>query len=144
VLDLHRWIESSASRDIDILCGDFNCSSASSAYRFLTGEQTLNGLSSGVIRKGTSGPWLDTVAQHLALRGGNDEPTLDFANNPRWAGLPIRETPRRVDWILLKTRSENLGVAVHDAGRFGTKGIGTPPVVASDHYGVFADLRLHG
>jgi maltose 6'-phosphate phosphatase len=143
VLDLHRWIESRASRDVEILCGDFNCTASSSIHRFLTGEQALNGISAGAMGKETAGAWLDTVAHHVTIRGGDESPTLDFVNNPRWAGRPTLETPRRVDWILIKTRLANLGVVIDDAGRFATEGIGYPPVVASDHYGVFADLKLH-
>jgi endonuclease/exonuclease/phosphatase family metal-dependent hydrolase len=144
VLDLHRWTESSPNCDVDVLCGDFNCAPSSSVHRFLTGEQTLDGLSSGSMAAGTSGAWLDAVAHDIAVRGGTDAPTLDFVGNPRWKDRPSLETPRRVDWILIKTRSPDLGIAITSAGRFATDGIGEPPIVASDHYGVFADLSLHG
>ena len=68
ILALNGWIEGHPSSGLDLLCGDFNCSPASSVYRFLTGEQTLANQSSGRIIKRSGGPWQDAVALNHGIR----------------------------------------------------------------------------
>lgn len=137
--DVLRWIEvrSEAGR-YEVVCGDFNCPPESSVYRFLMGQQSLFG-------RGTQ-PWHD-LARYAAERVGKvAAPTLDFWNNPRWRDAPKLEIPARVDWILLRDLFES-GLAwprLTDAGIFGTEPAGVAGVVASDHYGVYADLVFGG
>jgi endonuclease/exonuclease/phosphatase family metal-dependent hydrolase len=137
VSDVLRWIEDrSAAGQYEVLCGDFNCPPDSSVYRFLMGQQSLSG-------RGTQ-PWHD-LARYAAERVGKVvAPTLDFWNNPRWRDAPNLEVPARVDWILLRDLFE-CGLPwprMTDAGIFGVEPARHAGVVASDHYGVYADLEL--
>ncbi len=134
ILALASWIDDAQDTDLEVLLGDFNSSPSSSVHRFLTGEQTLAGRDTGV--------WQDAAHHAEALHGRSAGHTLDFFANPRWHGQPIVESPRRVDWILIRADEEK-PVTVQESRLFGRRPRGRPAIVASDHNGVYADLELH-
>jgi endonuclease/exonuclease/phosphatase family metal-dependent hydrolase len=123
-----------------VLCGDFNCTPDSSVYRYLLGQQTLQG-------RGIA-PWHDLARLGAEREGEIAAPTLDFWNNPRWRDAPTLEIPSRVDWILLQdlfNRSLPYPLLL-EAGVFGTAPTPRMRIVPSDHYGVHVTLDFgdHG
>ena len=135
IIAVTEWIAARAEPDcLELLCGDFNCYSESSVYRFLRGQQTLSGLESPV--------WHDLAASYASRTGTAPSPTLDFQTNPRWAGEASLEIPTRFDWILVQERwplpMPSLKT-VELIGRYPAPG---SSIVPSDHYGLLAELGL--
>jgi len=117
----------------ELLCGDFNVYPGSSIHTFLLGQASLLGHSTH---------WFD-VAMYDAYRTGRPAPaTLDFAHNPRWHSEHTVEIPARFDWILLRDCYPAPYPYVDQVELFGTEPTPRAQVVPSDHYGVFADIRL--
>ncbi len=130
------WIEMrSEAGCYEVLCGDFNATPDSSVYRFLMGQQTLQG-------RGPGPGWHDLARSHAERNGRSPEPTLDFWHNPRWRDAPTLEVPMRVDWLLLRDLFNTAlpYPSVPDAGIFGTHPTPQMQVVPRDHYGVYANL----
>lgn len=130
-------IESQANEQrYEILLGDFNCPPDSSVYRFLSGQQTLRGKSIE--------PWYDLARYHAEMNAESPSVTLDTRHNPRWREFPALDTPMRFDWILLQDLFDWTlpHPQVFDAGVFGTKPTPQAQVVPSDHYGVYAKIKL--
>jgi len=120
----------------EILLGDFNSYPESTVYQFLAGQQSLHGQETV--------PWHD-LARSWADRSGSTLPaTLDFVRNPRWKTQPTLERPARFDWILLQD-TYVLGAApaeVTGAGIFADQPAPESQIVASDHYGVYAEISI--
>ena len=133
IVSVSEWVAARAEPPcLEILCGDFNCYPESSVYRFLMGEQTL---------EGKAGPvWHDLAAYHAHRTGSVPSPTLDFATNPRWAGEVSLALPARFDWLLLQERWPLPAPSVSRVELFGRSPTPITGVVPSDHYGVFADI----
>lgn len=135
ILAISEWVAARSEPEcLEILCGDFNSYPESSVYRFLRGQQTLNG-QEGLV-------WHDLAAIH-AYRGGDTPlPTLDFETNPRWANVPSLEVPARFDWILVQERWPAAMPKVDNVELVGRYPLPGSILVPSDHYGVLADLEL--
>jgi maltose 6'-phosphate phosphatase len=135
ILAVTDWIAARSEPDcMEILCGDFNSYPESSVYRFLRGQQTLNGQESLV--------WHDLAAIHAYQCGNLPSPTLDFQTNPRWTNNPTLEIPAQFDWILVQEcwpASMPMVKNVELIGRYPMPGSN---IVPSDHYGVLADLEM--
>ena len=135
ILAVTEWIAARSEPDcIEVLCGDFNSYPESSVYRFLRGQQTLNGQEGPV--------WHDLAAIHASRLGRMPSPTLDFGTNPRWASAPTLELPARFDWILVQERWPAPMPRVNSVeliGRYPMPGFN---IVPSDHYGVLAELEM--
>lgn len=133
IIAVSDWIEATSDVvDLHILCGDFNCYPESSVYRFLMGQQMIQGQAASV--------WHDLASSYAAKTGTVPLPTLDFATNPRWKDSPTLEVPTRFDWILLKDCWPLQSPSVKLVERFGVNPTPLAQVVPSDHYGVFADI----
>ncbi len=134
ILAVTNWITARSEPNcMEILCGDFNSYPESSVYRFLRGQQTLNGQEGPV--------WHDLAAVHAYLHGTVPEPTLDFQTNPRWANSPSLELPARFDWILVQERWPAPMPRVKSVALIGRNPL-PATLVPSDHYGVLADLEM--
>ncbi len=135
ILAVTDWITARSEPDgMEILCGDFNSYPESSVYRFLRGQQTLNGQESPV--------WHDLAAIHASRRGDMPAPTLDFGTNPRWANNPSLELPGRFDWILVQERWPASMPRLKSVDLIGRDPMPGSTIVPSDHYGVLADLEM--
>jgi len=119
----------SQTAEYKILLGDFNTSPNSKVYRFLNGQESLNG---------SNAEWIDLAESYCIRNQLPLEATLDFLNNPRWFEEHVLYTPSRVDWILLQdpypgpnpkfNHYKLMGKELHDG------------ITPSDHYGVVVDL----
>ena len=135
ILAVAEWIAARSEPDcVEVLCGDFNSYPESSVYRFLRGQQTLNGQESPV--------WHDLAAIHDYRHGVVPAPTLDFGTNPRWANDPTLELPARFDWILVQERWPAPMPRVKSVELIGRYPVPGSSIVPSDHYGVLASLEM--
>jgi len=135
ILAVTDWMAArSEPEDAEILCGDFNSYPESSVYRFLRGQQTLNGQESSV--------WHDLAAVYASRRGTLPAPTLDFQTNPRWANNPSLELPAQFDWILVQERWPASMPKLRSVELIGRYPLPDSRIVPSDHYGVLADLEM--
>lgn len=135
ILAVSDWVAARSEPDfVEILCGDFNSYPESSVYRFLRGQQTLNGQEGPV--------WHDLAAVHASRHGHVPPPTLDFQTNPRWANNPSLELPARFDWILVQERWPAPMPRVKSVALIGRNALPGSTLVPSDHYGVVADLEM--
>lgn len=135
ILAVTDWVVARSEPDcMEILCGDFNSYPESSIYRFLRGQQTLNGQESPV--------WHDLAAVYASRHGHVPAPTLDFETNPRWASESSLELPARFDWILVQERWPAPMPRVKSVGLIGRHPLPGSSIVPSDHYGVLADLEM--
>jgi endonuclease/exonuclease/phosphatase family metal-dependent hydrolase len=110
-----------------VLLGDLNAPPDAASIRFLTGKQSLDGIS---VRYEDA--W---AATHP------DEPGHTFTpRNPlvRAGQLPL-ERGRRIDYVLVRSEAHGPLLDVADCHLFGTEPV--DGVWASDHFGVLADLR---
>ena len=135
ILAVTDWVAARSEPDcVEILCGDFNSYPESSVYRFLRGQQTLNGQEGPV--------WHDLAAIHASRHGAVPPPTLDFGTNPRWANNPTLELPARFDWILVQERWPASMPRVKSVELIGRYPLPGSTVVPSDHYGLLAELEM--
>jgi maltose 6'-phosphate phosphatase len=135
ILAVTDWIAARSEPDcVEILCGDFNSYPESSVYRFLRGQQTLNGQECPV--------WHDLAAVCASRHGMVPAPTLDFQTNPRWANNPSLELPARFDWILVQERWPASMPRIKTVELIGRYPLPGSTLVPSDHYGVIADLEM--
>jgi endonuclease/exonuclease/phosphatase family metal-dependent hydrolase len=111
-----------AGRDVHVvLAGDFDDTPDSASVRFWTGRQSLHGFS---------------VAYHDAGPGRH---TFTPLNPLIRQGEHALETGRRIDYIMVRSRSHGATLEVTDSRLvFDTPVDG---VWASDHFGVVADMR---
>ncbi len=117
--------------DYFILLGDFNGSLNSSVHRYLLGEQTLSGQEAKPY-------WHELSSSYAELNRLPLKPTLDFVNNPRWAGKNTIEIPTVTDRIyLLNDFSEKM---LRSVEIFGTEVSPVTQLAASDHFGVVAEV----
>ena len=117
---LARLVDPRAA-DVEVLCGDFN--------------EHDDGPVAAQLEAGSRDAVVESVGRAAAPL------TLDFASNPRWAGIAVTERPGRFNRIYLRAaaglpppRVVATGIFGHPASCLG--------FVPSDHYGVFADLVL--
>jgi len=135
IVSVSEWVTARAEPPcLEILCGDFNCYPESSVYRFLMGQQTLDGKAGPV--------WHDLAAYHAHRTVSVPPPTLDFSTNPRWANEVSLALPARFDWLLLQERWPLPVPSVSRVELFGRSPAPISGIVPSDHYGVFADIEV--
>lgn len=115
-----------------LLVGDFNATPESSIYRFLSGQQSLDGIATP--------PWVDLAAYDAFIKQKPTAATLDFITNPRWRNTPTLELPMRVDWLLFGADVTQKPPQVQTVALFGVEPLPPTDIVPSDHYGVYADL----
>ena len=133
------WIASAQKANAhEVLLGDFNSYPESSVHRFLSGQQSLGGTSTGA-------GWWDLAASYASRNNCSALSTLDFRNNPRWRGVNENgmEIPGRFDWILLKNCYPRRYPKINMVKLFGVKPLPGTRVVPSDHYGVLADVSFN-
>ncbi len=113
-----------------VLGGDFNAEPDSSSMRFLTGRQSLQGLSTAY-----RDAW-------ESVRGDEPGATFDPRNPLTAIDEPGLDRGRRIDYVLVRCgdhgptlRIVEAGLAVHEP---------VDGVQPSDHYGVYADLAPSG
>lgn len=110
-----------------VLLGDLDATPDAASIRFLTGRQSLEGVS---------------VCYHDAWESAHpDEPgaTFDPANPLVAAGDMPLVRPRRIDHVLVRGTIHGPTLRVDACERAFTGGASTPP---SDHLGIVADLAL--
>ena len=119
----------------EILLGDFNSTPDSSVYRFLSGQQSLDGHETV--------PWHDLAAEWAARTGSVPAPTLDKLRNPRWRDQPSLDVPMRLDWIMV---GDGFAAGTTPPTLLETASLGetvtTTGLAASDHYGVVSTLGM--
>ena len=111
-----------------ILLGDLNADSAAASIRFLTGRQSLDGIS---VRYEDAWP---------AIHPGEAGHTFTPSNPLVRAGQMPLERGRRIDYVMIRSGSLGPPLDIADC-----RLIFTEPADgcwASDHYGVSADFRL--
>ena len=119
--------------DFYVLLGDFNGNMNSSVNRYLLGDQTINGYESNLY-------WNDLQSGYCVRKGTSLTPTLDFINNPRWAGKETITVPMVTDRIYVMESWDDIdmnGLVV-----FGTEVYPDIEMTASDHYGIVAELEF--
>lgn len=123
------------SADYRFLLGDFNCSEASSVHQYLKGYRTLRNTE-------VNRYWTDlalVAEEHLGIKL---EKTLDLGNNPRWKGKSLTDISMRVDCIFIHDVYPNPYPALKALRYFGKETHENTGYSASDHYGVFVDLKM--
>ncbi len=121
--------------DFFIMLGDFNCGLNSSVHRYLLGEQTINNNESNLY-------WYELSSAYAEINGLPIKPTLNFSQNPRWAGKNTRTiyTPDVVDRIYIMDNWNDVKLNV--VSIFGTDISAENGLSASDHYGVVAEVEF--
>jgi endonuclease/exonuclease/phosphatase family metal-dependent hydrolase len=113
-----------------VLLGDFNAGPDAASTRFLTGRQSLDGIS---VRYEDA--W-------EAVHGDEPGHTFDPGNPLVRAGQMPTERGRRIDHVMVRSGAHGALLDVADCRLVLTEPL--DGVWASDHYGVLADLRLPG
>ncbi|WP_280415350.1 endonuclease/exonuclease/phosphatase family protein [Nocardia carnea] len=111
-----------------ILLGDFDAAPDSAGIRFLTGRQSLSGMS---------------VCYHdvwEAIHPGDPGHTFTPQNPLVAAGDMFSAPGRRIDYVMVRGESFGPTLQARSAERFGVAGV--DGVQASDHYGVVAELEV--
>ncbi len=121
--------------DHALLAGDFNCSEYSSVNRYLLGETTLHGADPGPC-------WYDLAAAYAQRQGTQPEMTLDIQHNPRWQGQMSVEISQRYDRLLVRNPYPQAMPELLKCEVFGRSVLPECGYAASDHYGVYADIRF--
>ncbi len=111
-----------------VLLGDFDAAPDASSIRFLTGRQSLEGVSVCY-----QDAW---SAVHPEDAGHTFTPVNPLVRN----GEMSRETGRRIDYVMVRCGSHGPPLEVTGCERVFTEPVGG--VWASDHFGVYADLRV--
>ena len=127
------FIHAQQNADFYVLLGDFNGNMNSSVNRYLLGDQTINGHESNMY-------WNDLQSGHCVRRGIALTPTLDFINNPRWAGKETIAVPMVTDRIYVMESWDD--VDMNALSIFGTEVYPDTEMTASDHYGIVAELEF--
>ena len=124
--------------DVEILCGDFNDHEGGPVAVFLEGHAEGGEGQPEAAGARARWRWLDAVASSVGPAAAPI--TLDFLENPRWAGGEVSERPGRFDRIYL--RDTVPARTVMASGLFGRRPANRFGIIPSDHYGVFVDLAL--
>jgi len=133
IVAIDRFIHAQQNVDFYVLLGDFNGNMNSSVNRYLLGDQTINGYESNLY-------WNDLQSGYCVRKGTSLTPTLDFINNPRWAGKETITVPMVTDRIYVMESWDDIdmnGLVV-----FGTEVYPDIEMTASDHYGIVAELEF--
>ncbi len=125
--------EKNDEADFFIMLGDYNGEYNSSIHRYLLGEQTIDGNESNRY-------WYELISVYCELNHLPIPPTLDFPNNPRWAGSNTRTiySPSTVDRIYMMDNWND--VKLNNVETFGKSISPQTGLCPSDHYGVYADI----
>lgn len=122
--------------DYMFILGDFNNSENSSIYRFLRNEQSL---------QGCEAYFYDLAEAFAETTKTAILPTLNFRENPRWGVVEKKNTievSRRFDFIMLKNPYPADFPLLREYGIFGRDISKETGLAASDHYGVYAELKF--
>ena len=105
----------------------------SSVNRYLLGDQTINGYESNLY-------WNDLQSGYCVRKGVALTPTLDFINNPRWAGKETISVPMVTDRIYVMESWDDIDM--NEFAIFGTEVYPDIEMTASDHYGIVVELEF--
>lgn len=119
--------------DYVFLAGDFNCSDTSDVHRFLAGDCTLGNTEANP-------NWYDLAVSYADFTQTHAECTLNFRENPRFAGNTI-EPNVRFDGIMLRNTYPQEFPALKECTVFGKKVYDDINLSASDHYGVVVQVE---
>ena len=133
IVAIDRFIHAQQDVDFYILLGDFNGNMNSSVNHYLLGDQTINGYESNLY-------WNDLQSGYCVRKGMPLTPTLDFINNPRWAGKETITVPMVADRIYVMESWDD--VDMNGLVIFGTEVYSDIEMTASDHYGIVAELEF--
>lgn len=133
IVAIDRFIHAQQNADFFVLLGDFNGNMNSSVNRYLLGDQTINGYESNLY-------WNDLQSGYCVRKAIALTPTLDFINNPRWAGKETITVPMVADRIYIMESWDDIDM--NEFAIFGTKVYPDIEMAASDHYGIMADLEF--
>ena len=133
IVAIDGFIHAQKNVDFYVLLGDFNGNMNSSVNRYLLGDQTINGHESNLY-------WYDLQSGYCVRKGMSLTPTLDFINNPRWAGKETITVPMVADRIYVMESWEDIDMK--DLSVFGTEIYSDIEMTASDHYGIVAELEF--
>jgi endonuclease/exonuclease/phosphatase family metal-dependent hydrolase len=112
-----------------VVGGDFNAEPAASSLRFWTGRRSLDG---------TSTAYRDCWE---SVHGGDPGLTFDPRNPLAAVDEPDLDRGRRIDYLLVRCGDHGPTLRVADCRLAFDRPVGG--VMASDHYGVVADLDVH-
>lgn len=129
IVDTMSFLET----DYSIIAGDFNSSENSSVHRYLLGQQSL-------LKREANPYWYDISEAFAARQNTSPKATLDFIQNPWFAGKNTIEINQRFDRILLKNTYPKSFPILLSCNLFGTDISPLTGYAPSDHYGVCADL----
>lgn len=122
--------------DYTIIMGDFNNSENSSVHRFMKNEMSL-------FEK--EAYYFDLAEAFAEITGTKPPATLDFRKNPRWSNDRAKntiETNQRFDRMMLNNPYPNEFPELIGCGIFGTEVSRETKLAASDHYGVYAEIKF--
>lgn len=133
IVAIDGFIHEQKNADFYVLLGDFNGNMNSSVNRYLLGDQTINGHESNPY-------WYDLQSGYCVRRGIALAPTLDFINNPRWAGKETITVPMVADRIYVMESWDDIDM--NELTVFGTEVYSDIEMTASDHYGIVVELEF--
>lgn len=133
IVAVDRFIHAQQGVDFYVLLGDFNGNMNSSVNRYLLGDQTINGYESNLY-------WNDLQSGYCVRKGMSLTPTLDFINNPRWAGKETISVPMVADRIYVMESWDD--VDMNGLTIFGTDVYSDIAMTASDHFGIVVELEF--
>lgn len=133
IVEIDRFIHAQQNVDFYVLLGDFNGNMNSSVNRYLLGDQTINGYESNLY-------WYDLQSGYCVRKGTPLTPTLDFINNPRWAGKETITVPMVADRIYVMESWDDIDM--NELTIFGTEVYSDIDMTASDHYGIVVELEF--
>ena len=133
IVAIDSFIHAQQNMDFYVLLGDFNGNMNSSVNRYLLGNQTINGHESNLY-------WNDLQSGYCVRKGIALTPTLDFINNPRWAGKETISVPMVADRIYIMESWDD--VDMNEFSIFGTEKYMDIEMTASDHYGIVVELEF--
>ena len=133
IVAIDRFIHAQKNADFYVLLGDFNGNMNSSVNRYLLGDQTINGYESNLY-------WNDLQSGYCVRKDMPLTPTLDFINNPRWAGKETISVPMVADRIYVMESWDD--VDMNQLSVFGTEIYSDIEMTASDHYGIVVELEF--
>lgn len=133
IVAIDGFIHAQQNVDFYVLLGDFNGNMNSSVNRYLLGDQTINGYESNLY-------WYDLQSGYCVRKGTPLTPTLDFINNPRWAGKETITVPMVADRIYVMESWDDIDM--NELTIFGTEVYSDIEMTASDHYGIVVELEF--
>jgi endonuclease/exonuclease/phosphatase family metal-dependent hydrolase len=135
IVAIDKYIHSQRDKvDFSILLGDFNCTESSSVHHYLLGDQSLLGYESKPY-------WNNLAGVHAYFNNYDTIPTLDFVNNPRWAGKNTNYIPDTCDRILImESYNWDYEFKLKNVCVFGKNISIKTGFAPSDHYGLLAEI----